>query len=243
MNSHSASAPASSPTEPPHRTVHNRFQSRLRSVGLALCPAAASLTLVPANGVLASPASGNFTHLVSTTASTSNFVVIRSFAKGALTSSAQAASGQGSGAAERVELDAGALSSFVAAHKLALRPVFLHFSSMASQKERQSVIGLRGNEVWRYDLGSAAPSRRISRLGISVSLSESLRAEHESAVVDSKVILAYQPTIDLPNGDAATEAGAPVYSFVRNGKALYQVNRSGEGSFTITQIGVVEDSQ
>lgn len=242
MNSHSASATSS--TEPPHRTVQRLSRSCLRSASLVLCPAALAAT--PATTAFAGPVSRNFIQLASTNASTSNFVVIRSFAKGALTSTAEAAPERAGlparGPSERVELDSGVLSAFVNAHKLALRPVFLHFSAAASAKERQSVVGLRGNEVWRYDLGGATPSRRISRLGISVPLSDALRAEHESAVVDAKVVLAYQPTIDLPNGDAAAEAGAPVYSFVRNGKALYQVNRSGEGSFTITQIGVLEDA-
>lgn len=242
MNSHSASALASSSSEPPHRTVPRR-PSSLRSLGLALCPAAAAAMAMPSlHEAFATPASRNFIHLASTSSQTTNFVVIRSFGKGS-PSSGDSAQGTmpARGASERVEINAEALDSFVSTHKLALRPVFLHLSSLSNQKERQSVIGLRGNEVWRYDMGSHS-SRRVSRLGIAIPLNDALRAEHESAVVDAKIVLSYQPTMDLPNGDATAVANAPVSSFVHNGRALYQVSRSKEGSFAITQIGVLEDS-
>ena len=177
---------------------------------------------------------GNFVHLVANGTAASNFIVIRSLAKGAssaLTSMAQATP------SEVVDLDAGRLESFVTLQRLALRPVFLHLSQQSGRFERRTVVGLRDDEVWRYEIGGA--SRKVSRLGILVPVSDGLRKEHERAVVDSMVVLAYRPTIDLPNGDAVAEAGTPVFTFLKTGNAFFQVNRSGEGSFTISQIGVL----
>jgi hypothetical protein len=163
-----------------------------------------------------------------------NFVVIRSLAKGAqraLESTAHAMP------TERVDLDSASLDAFVASRRLALRPVFLHVSARQG-RERQTVWGLRENEVWRYEIEGTA--RKIARLGRLVPLTESMRAEHESSVVDGKILLAYRPTIDLPNGDAVLEAGASVSAFVRTGTALFRVKRADGGAFDIIQVGVVD---
>jgi len=202
-------------------------------IALCACTSASAGALsIPA---FAQHQRGNFIHVVANGEATSNFILIRSIAKDAslaLTSTAHATP------SEVVDLDAGRLETFVIAQRLALRPVFLHVSQRSGRLERRTVVGLRDDEVWRYEIGGV--SRKVSRLGVLVPVSGVLRKEHERAVVDSKVVLAYRPTIDLPNGDAVPETGAPVFTFLKTSNAFFQVNRSGEGSFTISQIGVLD---
>ena len=213
------------PRRPSRPSVRSTF-------GLAFC--ACSSALAFSSEATASTSRGNFVQVVENSTPQPNFVVIRSLAKGAqdaLSSTAHAMP------AERVDFDPARLDAFVATRQLALRPVFLHVSARRGQ-ERQTVWGLRDNEVWRYEIEGA--TRKVARLGRIVPVTEPLRAEHESAVVDGKMLLAYRPTIDLPNGEAVLEAGAPVRAFVRTSTALFRVKRADGGSFDIAQVGVVE---
>jgi hypothetical protein len=234
MSSRLATEPGAPSAEPPHLSSLVRLPALSSRTGLCR-------SLCVCTGLLSAPAfaktpRGNFIHLVSnSTNPTSNFIVIRSLAKEAVVEFPTTPV-----VAERVDLDASRLESYVIAQRLALHPVFLHVSNKHGRPERRTVVGLRDDEVWRYEIGGG--TRKIVRLGVTVPVNDALRAVHESAVVDSKVVLAYRPTIDLPNGDAAAEAGAPVFTFLKTGNAFYQVNRSGQGSFSITHIGILDSA-
>jgi hypothetical protein len=171
--------------------------------------------------------------------SRSNFIVIKSFSSGASVGLGSGPS-QSAQPAERVVLSKAALEEFVASRNMAVNPVLLHLSQRTSRGETSVVYGLRGVEVWRYELTGG--SRRVSRIGIAVPADEQLRADHERAVVGSKVVLAWRPSIDLPTGEAKPEAGAPVFTFLRTSDAVYQVNRASGEAFTISQVGVLTET-
>jgi len=200
-----------------------------------------ALLACPAIAARAESGHGNFVQVASrqNKSPRSNFIVIRSVASQGPVESLLSPSVASASPSERVVLDDSTLEEFVAQKKLSLQPIFLHLSQRSSRDRDQfTVVGMRGHEVWRYEL--AGTSRRLSRVGEQVTLDAAARSDHENAVVGSRLVLAYRPTRDLPNGQALGDASTPVLTFVRTSEALFQVSRSSPGSFTISQVGVLE---
>lgn len=222
-----------------------RFLSTLATSGGVLCACALGGASASAEA-LGSPPGRNFVQVVAAKPLTParNFVVIRGESSGSATLSP--ASLQSSPAApqppsERVILDDAKLSEYAAEKNLPLKPFYLHLSSRpgrSGSSERATVVGSRGGEVWRYELGGHA--RKVTRVGVVVVPTDRERAEHESAVVGSRVLFAFRPAKDAPTGEAVPESDAPLSVFVRTPDALFQVSRSAPDAFTITQVGVFD---
>jgi hypothetical protein len=138
--------------------------------------------------------------------------------------------------AENVILEPFKLLEFAKNNRLSLQPKYI-VEHNQNNELRTIVVGLRGNEVWKYDIKSN--TKRLMRIGIEKQPSESERIKFESSVLDSRLLMLVQPTKDLEaGGGAVVDSNSPTYSILETSAALFSVQLNSQSEAIISQIGL-----
>ena len=162
----------------------------------------------------------------------SNYVLVSNPSRSALEHSQNRNASEPS---ERVLLDPILLGDFAKDNRLSLIPKYMVETALGDTV-RQVVVGLRGTEVWKYEVKKAG--RKLMRIGLVKTPTDAEKIRFESSILDSKLILLVQPTKDLDSGLAVVDANAATYAVLETTSALFSVQLNAQNDAIITQIGL-----